>query len=134
MYLYLERINDMGYSGLICGDSDVLLKNMVDEGIKVDLILTDPPYNLNKDFGNDSDRLSLDDFIKVSRNRLTLCRDLLKPDGSIIWFGIHKNIGFIQTIMYNIGLNYRRMNIWYYENGFSRVTNSPLAQYEPFLW
>jgi DNA modification methylase len=101
----------MGYSGLICGDSDVLLQNMVDEGIKVDLILTDPPYNLNKDFGNDSDRLSLDDFIKVSRNRLTLCRDLLKPDGSIIWFGIHKNIGFIQTIMYDIGLNYRRMNI-----------------------
>lgn len=124
----------MSYSGLICGDSDVILQDMVNEEIKVDLILTDPPYNLNKDFGNDSDKLSMDDFIKVSRSRLTLCRDLLTPEGSIIWFGIHKNIGFIQTIMYDIGLNYRRMNIWYYENGFSRVTNSPLAQYEPFLW
>lgn len=43
------------YAGLICGDSDVLLQNMLDAGIKVDLVLTDPPYNLNKDFGNNSD-------------------------------------------------------------------------------
>lgn len=26
------------------------------------------------------------------------------------------------------------MNVWYYENGFSRVKTSPLTQYEPFLW
>lgn len=124
----------MSYEGLICGNSDIILQNMVNDRVKVDLILTDPPYNLNKDFGNNSDKLSTEDFIKVSRNRLTLCRDLLTPEGSIVWFGIHKNIGFIQTIMYDIGLYYRRMNIWYYENGFSRVTSSPLAQYEPFLW
>ncbi|EAH0578230.1 site-specific DNA-methyltransferase, partial [Listeria monocytogenes] len=30
------------------------MANMIDEGIKFDLILTDPPYNLKKDFGNDS--------------------------------------------------------------------------------
>lgn len=124
----------MKYSGLICGNSDVILQAMVDNGVKVDLILTDPPYNLNKDFGNNSDKLSMEDFIKASKSRLMLCRDLLTPEGSIIWFGIHKNIGILQTIMNDIGLNYRRMNIWYYENGFSRVTNSPLAQYEPFLW
>ena len=51
------------YTGLICGDSDVLLQNMLDAGIKVDLVLTDPPYNLNKDFGNNSDKLSLEEFL-----------------------------------------------------------------------
>lgn len=124
----------MMYEGLICGNSDSILKEMVKNNIKVDLILTDPPYNLNKDFGNDSDKLSLEQFLKVSRERICTCKELLKDNGSIIWFGIHHYIGFIQSIMYESGLHYRRMNIWYYENGFSRTTNSPLTQYEPFLW
>ncbi len=124
----------MTYDGLICGDSDNLLQQMVSDGLKVDLILTDPPYNLNKDFGNDSDKLSLDEFLQISHKRIEICKDLLKADGSIIWFGIHHNIGFIQSIMYDVGLNYRRLNIWYYENGFCRLTKAPLTQYEPFLW
>ena len=124
----------MDYSGLICGDSDTIMKEMLEKGISVDLVLTDPPYNLNKDFGNDSDKLSLDDFLEINKKRISTCRDLLNSQGSIVWFGIHRYIGFIQVMMYDLGLFYRRMNIWYYENGFSRVTNSPLAQYEPFLW
>lgn len=115
-------------------NSDVLLQKMVDSRFKVDLILTDPPYNLNKDFGNDSDKLALDDFLKVSKRRIMMCGDILKPTGSLVWFGIHHYIGFMQTIMYNVGLHYRRLNIWYYENGFSRSTKAPLTQYEPFLW
>ena len=68
------------YAGLICGDSDVLLQNMLDAGIKVDLVLTDPPYNLNKDFGNNSDKLSLEEFLTISKKRIELCRDLLVPN------------------------------------------------------
>ena len=33
-------------SGIIFGDSDVLLQKMLDDGVKVNLVLTDPPYNL----------------------------------------------------------------------------------------
>lgn len=115
-------------------DSDIALKDILESGIKFDLILTDPPYNLHKDFGNDSDKLDLDEFLRISRQRLMICKELLNDEGSIIWFGIHHYIGFIQTIMYSIGLYYRRMNIWYYENGFSRTRRTPLTQYEPFLW
>jgi len=115
-------------------DSDIMLSQFLVGGIRFDLILTDPPYNLKKDFGNDSDNLPLETFLDKSRRRLEICRDLLTPYGSIIWFGIHNYIGFIQVIMYNVGLHYRRMNIWRYENGFSRTKSSPAAQYEPFLW
>ena len=124
----------MKYNGIICGDSDVILQQMLDSDLRVDLVLTDPPYNLNKNFGNDSDKLPLEEFLNISKSRITLCSNLLNPYGSIIWFGIHHYIGFIQSIMYKIGLNYRRMNIWYYENGFSRMATAPLTQYEPFLW
>jgi DNA modification methylase len=119
---------------IICGDSDLLLQQMLNDGTKVDLVLTDPPYNLKKDFGNNSDKLSLADFLTITKKRIELCRDLLLPNGSIIWFGIHHYIGFIQAMMYDVGLYYRRMNIWYYENGFSHVKTSPVTQYEPFLW
>jgi DNA modification methylase len=111
-----------------------MLGEMLAEGTRFDLILTDPPYNLNKDFGNDSDKLSVDSFLEITQKRLEICRDLLTPNGSIVWFGIHNYIGFIQVIMYEKGLHYRRMNIWRYENGFSRTTTTPAAQYEPFLW
>lgn len=57
----------MKFDDLICGDSDLLLKEMLDQNISVDLILTDPPYNLNKDFGNDSDKLSLDEFLLITK-------------------------------------------------------------------
>ena len=68
----------MEYNGVICGDSDILLQEMLESGLRVDLVLTDPPYNLNKDFGNDSDKLSLDEFLTLSRGRIALCRDLLR--------------------------------------------------------
>ena len=35
--------------------------------------------------------------------------------------------------MYEENLYYRRMNIWYYENGFSR-SSAPLTQYEAVFW
>lgn len=115
-------------------DSDDFMRQMVDDGIKFDLILTDPPYNLNKDFGNNSDCLSVPDFIDENRRRIDLCTSLLTEEGSLIWFGIHKYIGFLQVIMYEAGLNYRRMNIWHYDNGFTRSKKAPAHTYEPFLW
>lgn len=124
----------MEYNRVIRGNSDEILKQFIDKGLKFDFICTDPPYNLNKDFGNDSDKLKLEDFLTITEFRIQMCKQLLTPTGSILWFGIHHYIGFIQTIMYKVGLNYRRMNIWYYENGFSRSSKAPLTQYEPFLW
>lgn len=121
-------------TGIINGNSDIILDQYIEMGMKFDLILTDPPYNINKDFGNDSDCLSLEEFIRVTNERLAKLKQLLTPTGSIIWFGIHNYIGFIQVAMYNAGFHYRRMNIWHYENGFSRSKKVPATHYEPFLW
>ena len=116
------------------GDSDVLLPKLKESGILFDLILTDPPYNLNKDFGNTSDSLSKEDFLHVNNERIQYCHSLLNDTGSLIWFGIHKYIGYLQVLMYENGLYYRGMNIWNYDNGFSRSKRIPATTYEPFLW
>lgn len=135
MYSYLEKnksIKDV--YGVVNGDCDDVLDALINEGRKFDLILTDPPYNVGKDFGNNSDKLPLSVFLEQTERRIRKMSQILSPKGSIIWFGIHDYIGFIQVIMYNIGLHYRRLNIWHYENGFSRSTKEPATHYEPFLW
>ena len=43
--------------GIINGNSDNVLDKLIGMGIKYDLVLTDPPYNIFKDFGNKSDCL-----------------------------------------------------------------------------
>ena len=68
------------------------------------------------------------------KNRVFKLKQLLTDEGSIIWFGIHDYICYIQVFMYEAGLSYRRLNIWHYENGFSRSKKEPATHYEPFLW
>lgn len=122
------------YRKTIHGNSDLIMEEMIKNNLKFDLILTDPPYNLNKDFGNDSDSLSLKQFLTANRKRIESCSKLISDDGSLIWFGIHDYIGYLQVMMYESGLFYRGLNIWHYKNGFSRSKKIPATQYEPFLW
>ena len=124
----------MEWNKVYCSNSDLELPKLVSDGIKFDLILTDPPYNLHKDFGNSSDSLPIDDFLRINKKRIDCTAKLLEKNGSLIWFGIHNYIGFMQVMMYDAGLYYRRMNIWHYLNGFSRTKRMPTATYEPFLW
>lgn len=124
----------MDLFGNVCGDSDIILDSLIKSGQKFDLVLTDPPYNINKDFGNKSDCLTLEEFVNITTVRINKLKQVLTPTGSIIWFGIHDYICYVQVAMYNAGLYYRRMNVWHYENGFSRSKKEPATHYEPFLW
>jgi site-specific DNA-methyltransferase (adenine-specific) len=52
----------------------------------VDLILTDPPYGLGKDYGNDSDMLESLAYQQWSESWLKLALPKLKPNGSLYIF------------------------------------------------
>ena len=122
------------YLGIINDDCDKVLDALLQKGMRYDLILTDPPYNVGKDFGNKSDCLPLNEFLQSMYRRIDKLKALLTDEGSMIWFGIHDYLCFFQVYMYQIGLYYRRQNIWHYENGFSHSTREPATHYEPFLW
>ena len=136
MYSYLERTKaaEANFEGVIHTSCDDVIDDLIASGQKFDLILTDPPYNVGKDFGNNTDSLPLDKFLTEMKNRVFKLKQLLTDEGSIIWFGIHDYICYIQVFMYEAGLSYRRLNIWHYENGFSRSKKEPATHYEPFLW
>lgn len=52
----------------------------------VDLILADPPYGLGKDYGNDSDKLDTEAYLRWMQQWLALALPKLKPNGSLYIF------------------------------------------------
>lgn len=60
------------------------LKKIPDKS--VNLIVTDPPYNLNKNYGNNQDKLEFDEYLNFSRQWLTESKRVLKDDGTIYVF------------------------------------------------
>ena len=69
--------------GNMLGNSDIIVDELINNHQTFDLILTDPPYNLNKDFGNTSDCLPLNEFIELTNQRINKLAKLLSPYGSI---------------------------------------------------
>ena len=105
------------------------------EAGQFNLIVADPPYNLNKDFGiwKEDDRRA--DWKQWSRDWLTAALRVLSDQGNIFVYGIHHHQCWIQCIMYELGYIYRRQIIWHYENGFAGYGSRSLsACYEPLLW
>ena len=52
----------------------------------VDLILTDPPYNLGKDYGNASDQQSVADYLRWTEQWIEAALPKLKANGSLYVF------------------------------------------------
>lgn len=99
-----------------------------------DLIVADPPYNLNKDFGAWNENEKKEEWLPWCKVWLSECNRIMKPGASIFVYGIHHHLCWIQCYLYEMGLNYRRQIIWNYENGFSGYTKTLSAHYEPLLW
>lgn len=116
------------------GDCLDLFKKL--DSNSIDLIVADPPYGIDKDFGN-GEKWTLkdnDSWLRWMKKWLDESKRVLKPNGSLFVYGIHHNIGFIQTYLYEIGLTYGRQFIWHYENSWSKYSKSPATSYEPLLW
>jgi DNA modification methylase len=117
-------------------EGDVLdfLRGLPDEC--ADLIIADPPYNLKKDreFGEGAFFDSTADWFDWCKLWLDESKRILKPMGNLFVYGIHHYACFLQVYMYEIGLEYRRQIIWYYENGWSKYRQGPACHYEPILW
>lgn len=66
----------------ICGDTFDVLKNLPKKFI--DLLIADPPYNLDKDFnGNKFKKITNDEYIAYTEKWVSLIEPLLKDDASI---------------------------------------------------
>ncbi len=102
----------------------------------VDLVIADPPYSISKDreFGSGAYFDTRDEWLAWCRQWILECKRLLAASGNLLVYAIHHNACFIQSYLYEIGLEYRRQIIWFYENGWSKYRNGPSCNYEPIIW
>ena len=101
----------------------------------INLIIADPPYNLSKDFGPWKETEKRAEWKDWTGSWLGEAARVLSKRGNIFVYGIHHHQCWVQCIMYELGLEYRRQIIWYYENGFAGYGKRTMnACYEPLLW
>ena len=78
------------------------------------IIIADPPYNIGKDFGNDSDKQPMDEYLLWCEQWITECLRVLKPNGTMFIYGFSEILALILSkVPYNIN---RRWIVWHYTN------------------
>lgn len=97
---------------IIHGDTLLILPTLKSDSAQI--IIADPPYNIGKDFGNDSDKQPMEEYLKWSDKWIKECLRILKPNGTMFIYGFSENLALILSkIPYNIN---RRWIIWHYTN------------------
>jgi len=97
---------------IIHGDTIHILPTLESESAQI--IIADPPYNIGKDFGNDSDKQPMDVYLTWCEQWINECLRILKPNGTMFIYGFSENLALILSkIPYSIN---RRWIIWHYTN------------------
>lgn len=86
------------------------LKNIEDDS--VDIIISDPPYNIGKDFGLCKDNMELNSYLNWCDEWIRECIRILKPTGSFYIYGFSEILAHISV---RIDLD-KRWIIWHYTN------------------
>jgi len=88
------------------------------EGLKkiksetVDIVLLDPPYNIGKDFGNNSYNLEINEYVEWCKEWMNESIRIMKPNGSMFIYGFSEILAYLSV---NLPLN-KRWLIWHYTN------------------
>ena len=90
----------MGGHRLICGDStDIAVIDRLMDGVKADMVFTDPPYGMKKESeGVLNDNLNFDDLLDFNRQWIPLTFGALKDNASWYCWGIDEPLMDIYSI------------------------------------
>jgi len=113
---------------IICEDCIVGMKKMMDE--TVDIIICDPPYNIGKDFGNNSDKQEREAYLSWCDEWITECLRILKPEGTLYIYGFSETLAFIRTRIYCKTV---RWLVWHYTNKVTPSLNFWQRTHESIL-
>lgn len=104
---------------IIEGDAVYKLKEL--DSSSVNLIVADPPYNLNKNYGNNHDIKEFDEYLKFTREWLKESHRILKPDGTIYVFMGFRFISYLYEILdRELGMYFNSWIVWHYTQGIGR--------------
>lgn len=105
---------------LICGDAIEEMTKLPDKSVH--LIVTDPPYNLNKNYGNNQDNLEFTEYLEFSRKWLKEAHRILKDDGTIYVFMGMRYISYLYSILeQELGMTFNSWITWFYTQGIGKT-------------
>jgi len=117
MLFFLYGISKMEKDIIYHGDCIEGMRKLPKES--VDVIIADPPYNIGKDFGNDSDRQSKKDYFKWCEEWIDESLRILKPDGTMYIYGFSETLSYIRVMLEPLDGTSKcnvRWIIWHYTN------------------
>ena len=97
---------------VILGDSIHILPTL--EAESAQCIIVDPPYNIGKDFGNESDCQPRSQYLEWCDSWIRECLRILKPNGTMFIYGFSETLAHI-LVRIPESIN-RRWIIWHYTN------------------
>ena len=95
-----------------CGDVLPMLKSIKQNNI-FDAVIADPPYNIGKDFGNNSDNLSLPAYLEWCEEWLAECLRLVKENAPVYIYGYPEILAHIAV---RRPPEKQRWLVWHYTN------------------
>ena len=120
-----------GYSMAVHGDSMFVLKQLKDNTIN--LIFADAPYNIGKDFGNNSDKWdNVSAYIHWCKQWIDECMRVLKNDGTMYFMTATQHMPYLDTYVsekYNVLCRI----IWTYDSSGVQSKKMFGSLYEPIL-
>lgn len=105
-----KKIKNLEWNSVYNLDCIQGMKTLEDES--VDIIICDPPYNIGKDFGNNSDKQEMGQYLEWCDQWIKECLRILKKNGTLYIYGFSEILAFIRV---RIPVNVRWI-IWHYTN------------------
>lgn len=93
------------------GDCIAYMKSLPNNS--VDLVITDPPFNIGKKYDSYSDNLKFEEYLKWCYSWLDEAIRILKPEGSLYLFNYPENNAYLKVYL-DKKLKFRRWLTWHY--------------------
>jgi len=95
------------------------------------MVIADPPYNIGKDFGNNSDKQPMDVYLKWCDTWIAECLRVLRADGTMFIYGFSEILALILArIPQEVN---RRWVVWHYTNKTTPSLNFWQRSHESIL-
>lgn len=92
---------------------DFLQKSKLLRRSKFDVVIADPPYNIGKDFGNNTDRQNFAEYIDWVEQWVSVCLKHLSDNGVMYIYGFSEILAHIAV---KFPLDSQRWLVWHYTN------------------
>lgn len=106
----IKKYDRLPLNKIVCGDALEGLKKLPNESCNI--IVADPPYNIGKDFGNNTDKRELGEYVKWCKSWIDESIRILKPTGTMFIYGFSEILAYLSV---EIPIN-KRWLIWHYTN------------------